>query len=423
MVRDVSSAGEMAAKVGRKAAAGANFFRKTQPDCPGLRDWGNTPILSHKKFHAMTIMRSALGALITCFALSWWACNKDITPEGPGKIVDVAFAGRVVDEAGAGLEGAQVRVGGELALTDANGVFRTKAVPLPNNNARINAYKIGYFDFSRAYYVEDGAGQTLTIQLLRKIQVGSFQNSTGGTVNVPGGPTLKFPAGATDGTGIVRVFARYLPPSDPNLHLRMPGDLRAIDADNQERVLATFGMIAVELSSASGDTRMAAGKEAEISIPIDPTQAASAPTEMPLWHFDLEKARWIEEGKAQKIGNQYVGMVSHFSWWNCDIPLPLVTISGKVLLEGSQTPLANTYVAFTYDNYSGKCHGYTDLNGCFTGAVPADVPLTINVYPSACSQTPAYTATVGPFNTTNNTLPPIWWMPAPWTSSRCTAGW
>ena len=235
----------------------------------------------------MKNLKVALIGMLLLSALSWWACKKDNTIAG-GKIVDVAFAGRVIGEDGLAIAGAQIHVGDETVLTNDDGVFKTAKVKLPDNNAILTINKNGYFDFSRAYFVEDDALQTVTIQLLRKVQVGSFNNVSGGTINIPGGPTLKFPANATDASGSIKVFARYLNPADAELGRFMPGDLRAINAGGDEQTLATFGMVAVELEGTFGTTQIAAGKEVELSMPILATQAADAPAEIALWYFDTE---------------------------------------------------------------------------------------------------------------------------------------
>ena len=138
----------------------------------------------------------------------WFACRDQDYDGDFEKQADVAFAGRVIDEDGQPLEGASVRAGNELAVTDANGVFRLKPVRLPARDAKLSVVKIGYFDFSRAYIVQNDALQTVTIQLLRKELVGTFSGNAGGTVNVPGGVSLNFPAGGGNAPGPVRVVAQ-----------------------------------------------------------------------------------------------------------------------------------------------------------------------------------------------------------------------
>lgn len=345
--------------------------------------------------------------LIVCLFLT--ACE-DNDPLDHVKKVNVAFAGRIIDESGAALPGALVKAGDELTLTDENGVFRLASTKLPADAAILSVSKNGYFDISRAYIVQENSRQNITIQLLSRQEAGSVNNSTGGVVTVPGGAQLGFPANAVADlsgnvyNGSVRVLARFLDPTSPNLALNMPGDLRALNTAGEPRSLATFGMIGVELEGGAGQRlQVAAGKSVEVRIPIDASIVANAPAQMPLWHFDLEKALWIEDGVAQKVGNEYVGNVQHFSWWNYDAPYPSVIASGKVYLNDLQHPLAGAHVWFSPVNQSmgwGSGHGETDANGCYMGAIPKDMPLTVGImiWSADCNMTLAYTADVGPFS-------------------------
>lgn len=337
----------------------------------------------------------------------WFAC-RDQEFEGYEKEADVAFAGRVIDEDGQPLENAQVRAGGELAVTDANGVFRLKPVRLPARNAKLFINKIGYFDFSRAFVVQDDALQTVTVQLLRKELVGAFNGNTGGTVQVPGGVALNFPAGSVNATGQVRVFAKYIDPTSPNLPLQMPGDLRAINLGGEAGTLATFGMLGVEIENQSGQTlQIAAGSEVEITMPIPASQLSVAPASIPLWYYDHDKARWIEEGSAQKIGNQYVGKVKHFSFWNCDAFSATVYMEGKVFLRDDQHPLENAVIRLTVLSNGFLGYGYTNAEGWFGGAVPKDYAMKLEVlFSDQCGGQVIYTQDIGPFSS-DVVLPPI----------------
>jgi len=346
-------------------------------------------------------------ALLLSFSLLWTACFKDHFT-GSDPVTAVTFAGQILDESGQPLPGAQVEAGTELAVTDKNGVFRLRPAYLSADNAILKVSKIGYFDFSRAYVVEAGAVKPVTVQLLRKMQVGSFAASTGGTVQVPGGVQLVFPAGAVNHSGTVVVYARYLDPTDAQLPLQMPGDLRGINLGGTEQTLATFGMLGVELVSQNDQAlQLAAGQEAELRMPIAASQAAVAPNNIPLWHYDHDKARWIEEGSAQKIGNQYVGKVKHFSFWNCDYPGDLVLMRGRALYGPNQVPMGNLWVRMTILSTGWQAWGATDGSGRFGGAVPKNEKFKLEVLlPHSCGNTVLYTEEVGPFSS-DVTLPDI----------------
>lgn len=334
------------------------------------------------------------------------ACNKDGSFSNSPS-VNAAFAGRVLDENGQAIPGAMVRIGGELAMTDQNGVFRLPFMRLTADDAKLMVSKIGYFDFSRAYYVEDDALQTVTIQLLRKDQIATINASAGGTVNVPGGTTLVFPAGAfvdQNGNayhGTVRVFARGLDHNAPDFALNMPGDLRGINTSGEEKALGTFGMVGVELQSQSGQAlRIREGSEVEIRLPIAPSQLSAAPSEITLWHYDLQQARWLEEGSAQRVGNEYVGHVKHFTFWSFNSAFNLVMIQGKVFLVDNQHPLAGAVVRLTMTSDSSKGYATTNSNGVYKGGVPMGETFVMDVL-NECGEV-IFTQNVGPFNEPQN---------------------
>jgi len=344
-----------------------------------------------------------LSLLLSLFAITLFsACLKDklFYPE---PMAEVAFAGRVIDENGEAISDAQVRAGGAVIRTDENGVFRLKDLRIAANDAKLFVTKIGYFEFSRAYYVENNSFQNITIQLLKKTQTAAINATTGGLVEVPGGVKLIFPAnGITTESGQpysgdMRVFARYLDPTDPNLALNMPGDLRGIDLGGVERALATYGMVGVELESSGGQPlRIAQGSKVELHMPIVPSQRQNAPAYIPLWHFDVQQARWIEEGSVQKVGDEYVGTVAHFSFWNVDVPFDLIELSGKVYLGDSLTPYPGAKIRLMMLSDSSSAYATTDANGCFKGAVPKGATFIMEIL-DACGDV-IFTQNIGPFD-------------------------
>ncbi len=372
----------------------------------------NTNFFTHKLLHIMQKLKLLIPLALFIGAF-FVACEEDSFSEN-GPMADVSFAGRIIDESGDAVEGALVKAGTESTLSDKNGVFRFKSMRLPAMHALVSVSKDGYFEISRPYIVEDEALQTITIQLLAKAYAGSVSASTGGKVNVPGGPKLNFPANAvTDANGNayngqIFVYARYLDPSDPNLGLFVPGDMTAENAADEEVFLSTYGMIGVELETGNGQKlKVASGKEVELRMPILASQAASAPASIPLWYYDIAKGHWQEDGSAQRIGNEYVGKVTHFTFFNCDAPFPLTQLHGKIYLENSSQPLANALVRITLLATGSSAFGYTDGNGSFGGCIPKDEALKLEVMmPENCGGQVYYTANVGPFSDVS-TLPDI----------------
>jgi hypothetical protein len=358
-------------------------------------------------------------SLLLLLGMCFSSCE-DNDPFVSGPAVEVAFAGQVINENNEPVSGALVKAGDEATLTDANGVFRLAATRLPGDHALVTVEKSGYFSFNRAYQVKNKSIQSLTIQLLEQTEVGLLNGGIGGTIQVPGGATLIFPAKSlayTSGAlyfGDVRVIARFLDPTDrQTMALSMPGNLSAINAAGELRQLATFGMIGVELYATNGQKlNVAAGQQVEVRVPIDPSIVSSAPNDMPLWHYNEADGYWMEEGLAQKSGNEYVGKVSHFSWWNYDAPYPSINASGHVYFDNLQTPAMGVHVWIGPANQGmgwGCGHGQTDMNGFYSGAIAKDMPLKIWVtqYSSACNGIATlYTADIGPFSS-DVTIPDI----------------
>ena len=345
--------------------------------------------------------------------LFFTACHED-DPLDHDNLVKVAFVGRVIDENGDAIPGAVVSAGTESSQTDAQGVFRLPAVKLPAAHAMVSVKKSGYYNLSRPYIVEKGSTQTVTLQLLKKNQIDLINAITGGPINVPGGPVLTFPANAiTDEfggafNGYFRVFARYLDPSDPMLALFVPGDMTAENAADEVVFLATYGMVAVEIENQFGQKlKIAPGKEVELRMPIIASQLASSPASIPLWYYDEITGHWKEEGSAQKVGNEYVGKVSHFSFWNCDAQFPLTQLHGQIFLEKNTQPLVNACVRITMLSTNASSFGYTDVNGFFGGCIPKDEPLQLEVIlPENCGGQVLFTQNIGPFADIS-TIPPI----------------
>jgi hypothetical protein len=113
-----------------------------------------------------------------------------------------------------------------------------------------------------------------------------------------------------------------------------------------------------------------------------------------LWYVDEATGLWKEEGTATKQGNTYVGTVKHFSFWNCDIGIPAVTLTATLKTTDGQ-PLVHAWVVITADKY-GSASGYTDSLGQVKGLVPANSSLVLQVKDNCGSS--IYSKNIGPYN-------------------------
>lgn len=360
-----------------------------------------------------------LTILLVVFFATLASCEKDETnnnnpPDNETYVYDkgnqttASFMGQIVDESNNPMGGVAVSIGSQSATTDANGVFFIENASVYEHLAYIKAVKAGYFLGSRSVVPTSGINN-VRIMMLQKQQIGSFDASAGGTVS-GNGITIDFQAGLVDAagnayTGTVNVAAKYIDPESDDFNDYMPGNLIAADASGN-RYLQSYGMVAVELTDGGGnELQPADGKEATVSFPLPSTLLTDAPSSIDLWHFSETGGYWVYEGTATLDGNVYKAEVSHFSFWNCDIPTQNVILNGQ-LLDDNGNGLSNILVHIVSTNW-GTRSGITSSTGAFGGIVPANENLTIIVYlDCGGALTPILSQNLGSL-TTNTTLTPI----------------
>ena len=357
--------------------------------------------------------RIAVPILITTL---FFSCQKELSIEGGGIVVvtppdlttkvSASVSGFVTDENDAPVLGATVQVGTSSVTTDKFGYFEAKNVQVVKTAATVMVNVPGYFKGIKTWMAEQGKGAFFRIKLIPKTVAGTINGSTGGNLTLSNGLSITLPAGAVMNaatnapyTGTVNVAAYWINPLAADLNKIMPGDLRGINNDGGLKLLRTFGMAAVELTGSGGELlQIAGGQKATLSFPIPASIAGEAPASIPLWYFDESNGLWKEQGSATKNGNNYVGDVSHFSFWNCDTPGSYVQFSCTVH-DQLGNPIHYAIVKLTRIGTGEVRWGATDSLGYVSGPVPDNAQLQIDVYPIYyCLGTSSYTQT---FNTTN----------------------
>ncbi len=336
-------------------------------------------------------------------------CAKDLNDAGPGlpgenldaEMVKSGVQGVVIDQNNQPMQGAVVTSGTFSTTTDRYGVFRFSNIDISKNNAHIQVKQTGYFTGHRTFVASAGRIHNVRIRLLPKTITGNFTSSAGGTVSLGTGGKIVMPANAvTDASGnvyngSVNIAMTWIDPTAPDLPEVMMGDLRGITTSNEERGLATYGMLGVEMTGSGGQAlKIATGKKAELTFPIPSSIAGAAPATIDLWHFDETKGRWIQEGTATRTGINYVAQVSHFSFWNCDAPFPVVNLCMAVVNATNNLPLNNVLVRIRRADGSYGC-GLTDSTGTLCGKVPRNEPLTLEIM-GTCNYV-IYSQNIGPF--------------------------
>lgn len=321
--------------------------------------------------------------------------------------------GRVLNTQGTPIADAVVELNGQQRITNSLGLFRFEKMELNGAGTNITVRKLGYFNAFRTFIPNIPTISSVTVYMIDRPTSGSFPHSTGGTISVNGGGTVTIlpnsvvtASGATY-TGEVVVSAYWIDPTDVNALSVMPGDLRGYSLENELMQLATYGMMVVELSSPSGEPlNIGNGMTATLTFPVGGSLLSSAPGVIPLWSFNETTGYWEEEGSASIEGTNYVAEVTHFSWWNCDAPFPVVEHEVCVLSEdGSPVSGAQVAITITSGNLSGRPLigiAYTNQDGKAFGKIPKNESLQLEILIgdviAECGFTEVYSATIGPFS-------------------------
>ena len=295
----------------------------------------------------------------------------------------VTLNGRVSDTNGNPISGVRVVTGALSAITGGAGTFSIQNVDVVSDRAVITFEKSGYFVLTRSGVKADEMFIEAVLYPRGESDISlqtAFESSEATTLEVTAGMKVELPASSlvrADGStysGVVNADMLYLDPNHENFAELMPGgDLAAINSDNNEVMLISWGMTNVNLSDNSGNPlQIKDGSSAELTFPIPAGMEDNPPYQIPLWHFDEDAGIWIETGVATLQGNVYIGEVTHFSWVNLDVPAERVTITGRVL-DCENQPVSWVQVK------AGQTFAITNSNGYYSVFVPENTPLTVSV--------------------------------------------
>lgn len=295
--------------------------------------------------------------------------------------VTSSIAGRVWSNLGGPLGGAMVAIGGTRVWTDKEGYFLFPKGQYDSNGTLLRVEKQGYFNAHRFAYPQVDGVENVEIYMVPASKSGEFMASAGGTIMIYNA-SVTVPAGAVGKNGVpydgvVTAYVTWLDPTNKTTFETMPGDLRGIE-DGKVKFLRTFGMFGVELRGENGSLlQLLPGKTATISATVPTSLLAYAPQTIPLWHFDEVDGFWKKEGEAVLKNGNYEGTVTHFSFWNYDIAVPLAFLEGKVVGTEARSFLGATVHVKTLDFGDG----WAALNdeGGYKGLLPLGVPFTVEV--------------------------------------------
>lgn len=315
--------------------------------------------------------------------------------------VNASVLGYVHDENNQPISDAIITMYKESTRTNKFGVFFFKNSIMDGQGSFIKVEKEGYFNGSDHVYPVTSGIANARIKLLKFSLDKQFNAEKGGIVELESGAKVIFPENAVQSEAgdpfQKETYAnfKFLNPNDLTLGEMMQGGLVGDALNGNTVVVGTLGMLAVQLNDQAGK-KLKLAKKATIYIPRTDENGAEA---IPLWYFDENKGRWIEEGVASLQGNTYVGELSRFGFWNIGPSFSFMEVCGKVTnLEGEAIYGARIT---GHAKSSGIAYTYTQSDGSFCGKMPKGQVLSFTLFEKACASS-GEIFSVGPFE--NNVL-------------------
>ena len=335
-----------------------------------------------------------------------------------GETVNKSFIGKIVDADNHPLSNVTVSINGSTVATNSNGEFTFSNVSVKERFAYFTAEKAGFMKGSRVVYPNEGL-TSVFIMMVPEVVVATIPSGQSSIVSLQNGTKVSFDGSfKVENTGSayngnVRVMMSHINPDDRNVFYKMPGNLIAIDKTDNIVGLETYGMLTVELKGNNNEKlQLANGHTAKITMPIATTQISSAPEKMDLWHFNEVNGFWEQDGASARVGNNYVGNVSHFSSWNNDYAYPVscLTVIAKNF-DGSRV----RGVRITLSRVAGSTGqvlidlGTTNANGTLSAGIPRNENLIFRAYTE--DGVLITTQTLSPTSSTSRTIEVV--IPAP----------
>lgn len=305
-----------------------------------------------------------------------------------GNTISSEFAGKIVDANNNPISGVAIEMSGKTATTAADGTFTLSNVAVKERFGYMTATKTGFINGSRTVMPHEGVNN-VTIMLLQRNIVATIPTGQTTVVTLPSNTKVTFDGSfmlenGTAYNGNVKVSMNYLDPRDANVFDKMPGNLIGTRTDGSISGMETYGMINVELIGDNNEKlQLTSGHTANISMPIAPNQLDTADATIPLWFFNETTGLWEEQGFSRKIGNRYIGNVSHFTWWNNDCSYVVATLN-VVVSNSDGTRVNGVKVTITRQNGSTgdvlMNLGTTGPNGTLSAGVPRNEVLIFKAY-------------------------------------------
>jgi hypothetical protein len=327
-------------------------------------------------------------ALTLTFALTGCSNGGDSGPSSTGNGSTPpdsgTLTGKIINNSdGTAVTAATVTVGTATTTTDDDGTYTFDDIPTGTDKV-IDVTKTGFARGSKIATVMKNVTTRadmplLPIEFTTEIDPTMPQilsANAAGTAQVElAANALVTSTGAAPTGNVTANITPLDPTSNPQL---MPGNFSATvgtGAVASDGTIETFGAMEVTFSDSTGAAlNLASGESATIRIPLA-AGATSSPAIIPAYFYNATTGKWIEEGTLMLEGTApdqyYTGTVTHFSYWNADMPLETTCITGKVV-DDLGSAVSGARLQAQGSDYIGTSEAYTAADGTFTILVKAN---------------------------------------------------
>ncbi len=345
-------------------------------------------------------MKQAIPYILLIFICIFLSCGKDemIFEKNP---TEIKIYGIVTDQISKSpLEGVRLSFNNLEVFTDRNGYFDFGNQTISSDCETIRLSLTDYFKSFRSICSRGSSSYALNIPMTKKKLVGIYSSESTNSISIEeDGPTItieQYSLVNESGTlyfGDYSVYGHWYNPNSSDFINTIPSSLNGLNSENQRVQLATFGMVAFEIYGDQGQAlNLGSSKSSTLRTPLNPN-IVNSPTVIPLWSLDEQTGIWIEEGKAKKVGDYYAGELSHFSFWNFDLPFEFVSLRGRIINRIGE-PVTDLKVRVSIANSAVSAVGATDNEGFFFGYVPRNETLDITLI-DHCDEE-LFTKSIGP---------------------------
>lgn len=270
------------------------------------------------------------------------------------------ITGVVSDKSGLPIGGATIAAGSATALSKLDGTYSLAVTPA--TTLKVSATKAGLIETFDVISI--ASGQTVPVNFMLVV-VGKSNSLTAmdttptAATNADGVTIVTMPAGSiVDSSGVPVVTAAVDvtagKPLDANYTESFPGVFIGTQG-GAEKAIESFGYVTIDITSGGKKCNVAAGKTADIAIPVD-TLADPGTPQIELWSLDQASGKWLYEGMATRDSSAspvvYRASVTHFSTYNLDRPIQAKAPLAVTVKNGT-TPVAGAVVVVQSTSASG----------------------------------------------------------------------